>query len=384
MSEGESIVPGTLYGSFEGGNANMLVEIPGQIHEGAFINHDHISQLLDFTQKAIDVPNPIDSNNQIWLWKDIIGQIGMFAFAITMILFALLLIEKVPAFACIKQPLPRNIGMRGKDLGISITCAIVFPLISLYTGAFGLINLLGAQKASFPLFGLRFTNIALSTIIALNVFGAIMFVLFHKVWGKKKFNATIRDYGLTSEGKPDLDWSLIGKSLLLAVIVVTAGWTYMAIQGATLGTDFYCLFFGFKPIPLFKLHRYLPYLIVWAICFVVAAVGMNVERRLPSTGSEAKDTVIAVIFNVVLAAGTLTAMVLIESAIQISIGSSAIALASWKTDITRLWGMPVGMIIGAGGNTYLYRKTGNVWLGAFLMGIIAGLCACLYGQLQFA
>ena len=384
MTADQEIVPGQVYGSFEDGNANLLVEIPDQIHEAAFINADHIAALLDFTQKSIEVPTPIAPNDQVWIWKDVMGQVGMFAFAITMILFALLMTEKMPFFSTVRQPMPRNIGMRGKDLGISITCAIVFPVLSLYTGAFGLVNLLGAREPNLPLFRLCFTNIALATIVALNVFGAVMFLLFHKVWGKKRFNATIRDYGLTSEGHRGLDWTLIGKSLLLAAIVVAVGWTYLAVQGAVLGTDFYCLFFGYKPIPMFKLKYFIPYMIVWAICFTVAAVGMNVERRLPSTGSESKDTAIAVVFNVILAAGTLTAMVLIESAIQVSLGTSGSALKSWGTDITRLWGMPVGMIIGSGGNTYLYRKTGNVWLGAILMGFIAALGACLYGQLHFA
>ena len=45
--------------------------------------------------------------------------------------------------------------------------------------------------------------------------------------------------------------------------------------------------------------------------------------------------------------------------------------------------MPAGMFIGGAGNTYLYRKTGNIWLGAILMGIVCALAACLYGQLQF-
>ena len=55
------------------------------------------------------------------------------------------------------------------------------------------------------------------------------------------------------------------------------------------------------------------------------------------------------------------------------------AMSSWAIDITRLWGMPVGMFLYSCGNTYLYRKTGSVWLGAFLMGIVAALGSVLYG-----
>ncbi len=50
-----------------------------------------------------------------------------------------------------------------------------------------------------------------------------------------------------------------------------------------------------------------------------------------------------------------------------------------KIDITRLHGMPSGMTVGIAGSIYLYRKTGSVWSGAFLMGIVCSLAAVLYG-----
>ncbi len=377
----EPFSPGTVYGSFEDGNAHMLAEIPDQIHEGVFVNHAHIAAILDFSMKVIDAPNFIDPNNQIWHWKDVCGLIGMFLFVAFLCCLAVFLIDQVPFFASIKQPMPRNIGMRGKDLGISITCALLFPLLVLYTGAFGLVGFLGgARSVSTPIFRVRFAHIAVAIVLTLNLLGLVMFFVYHKVWGKKRFNATIRDYGLTSEGSTKIDWRLVGKSAFLGILVAAIGWTYLAIQRDTLCTDFYCLFFGFKDLYLRKFVYYIPYLVIWIPCFAIASVGMNVERRLPSTGKESLDTAIAVIFNGLLATATITIMVIVENAIQIHLGTSAVALSSWKTDITRIWGMPVGMFLGGAGNTYCYRKTGNIWLGAVLMGIVCCFAACLYGQ----
>ena len=373
---------GKLYGSFEEGNAMQYDLIQGQIHEAAFINHDHIAAHLDFAQKSISAPNPIDSGNQIWQYKDVLGLLGMLIFASAVVLFALMLVEQIPFFASIKQPLPQNLGLRGPGLAISVVCATVFPVLCLRFGGFGLVDLFGSRAENLkPIFSLRFTNIALATVLALNIFGFIMLFVY---WftDAKKHGSNIRELGLTSEGSTKIDWVLIGKSLLLAVLAIIVGWTYLALQGAVFGTDFYCLFFGFKPIATLKFKYYIPYLILWMLSFVVAAIGMNVERRLPSTGNEAKDTLIAMVVNIVLAAGTITAMVFVENAVQISLGSSAVALSNWGTDITRLWGMPVGMVIGAGGNTYCFRKTGNVWLGAFLMGLMCALASCLYGQVR--
>lgn len=383
LGENEKLVPNQIYGSFAEGNANMLAEIPAQIHEAAFINKNHIAALLDFCQNSIEVPNPIDAMDQIWPMKDVMGIIGMFAFAAALMCLAMLLIDQVPTFAIVKQPLPRNCGLRGVGMAISIAAAIIFPIVTLYFGSFGLVNLLGTSTANTALFRVRFTTIALATVITLNIFGFLMFFLYYSTDGKQH-KVTLRELGLTSEGSTRLEWKLILKSFGLAMIVVAVGWTYLAIQAGMLGTDFYCLFFGYKPIPANKFQYYIPYIVVWIICFAIASVGMNVERRLPSFGSEAKDTAIAVIFNGTLAAAAITGVVILQNYLQVHvIGSGIVALGNWGTDITRLWGMPVGMFIGGAGNTYCYRKTGNIWLGAFLMGTVCALGACLYGQIQF-
>lgn len=274
--------------------------------------------------------------------------------------------------------------MRGVPFGISVAASIIFPILALYTGSFGLMTLLANKNgkgANFPLFFVKYANISFSIIVVLNIFGALMFILYHKTWGKKNFNATLRDYGLTSEGHTGINWKLVLKALALSVIVVVIGWTYLLIQKGVFGTDFYCLFWGYKPIAARKFAYYIPYMIVWALCFVVAAVGMCVERRLPSTGKESLDNVIAVAFNAVLAALSISVVLVIETMIQFKLGHTP-ALTSWGIPLTRIWGMPIGMLIGASGNTYLYRKTGNVWLGAILMGFVCALAACLYGQIQ--
>ena len=88
---------------------------------------------------------------------------------------------------------------------------------------------------------------------------------------------------------------------------------------------------------------------------------------------------IAVVFNSLLSMIMITALVLIENHIQIHVvGSNATALANWG----RLWGMPVGMTLAGIGQTYLFRKSGSVWLGAFTMGIVCCLAAPLYGQFR--
>ena len=52
-------------------------------------------------------------------------------------------------------------------------------------------------------------------------------------------------------------------------------------------------------------------------------------------------------------------------------------------DTQRIWGMPVGMATAVGGATFLYKKTGNLWLCALLVGTMAAIMGTLYDGERF-
>lgn len=236
-------------------------------------------------------------------------------------------------------------------------------------------------NVEYGIFRLRFTNIAIGIVIALTIMGLLMLCLYLVTDGRKH-KATLYDLGLTTEGKKGLNFKQIGLAFFLACLVIFIGWSYLSIQRSVLSTDFYCLFFGLKAVASRKLVYYIPYVLIWMVCFVGAAISMNVERRLPSTGNEKLDTAIAVVFNGLLNCLGITIIILIENYLQIQAGAGASSLEGWGTDVTRLWGMPLGMFIGGAGSTYCYRKTGSVWLGAFLFGAVAALMSCTFGQVH--
>lgn len=352
--------------------------IENQIHEGVFIDKNLIREILWFSQEAVPVSNPIDCDDQIWQAKDVVGLISMFAFLAFILCTAVLLMEQVAFFRDIRQPVPRNIGLRGKGLVISIVAAVAFPIICIFTGSFGLTKLLGTKNTGFW-FSLGQSNRGFSMMVGLTVLGILMLLLFVFTDGKKA-QAKLYDYGLTRPGMDKLDFKLIGKAFLLAVIVIFIAFTYLSIVEDVLGTDIYCLFFGYKPIPSNRLIYYLPYMVVFMICFVFSALGMNVERRLPSTGNETKDLVIAMVFNSLLFTAGVSIMIFIQNYMQVNVvPGGTFALKNLGIDVTRLWGMPVSMMIAGAGSTFLYRKSGSVWLGAFTMGMLCALGCVLYG-----
>ena len=374
-----------MYGSFEEGNAKLIIRQKDMIHEAAFISSECIGHLLDFSQDALGhdvIPNYMPGSQQIWFWKDVVGLLGMFSFLGFLLTLAVFLMNCVSCFDGLQQPMPRNIGLRGKGLAISIAAALLFPILVARFGG-PLYKLANKCYASFGWFAGNYQNYAFAMVVGLNLLGLGFFTLFLLTDAKKE-KANLRDLGLATDANPTkLTLKPIVIAFAIALITVSCGWGYLRLQGDVLGTDFYCLFFGFRPIPWNKFPSYIPYMLFWIPAFTIAALGLNVERRLPSTGNEKKDFVIAMVFNTFCSTAAVCFLVWVENYVQIHIcGSETTALASWGIAVCRLWGMPVGMAMAGLGQTYLYRKSGSIWLGAFTMGMVCCLMACLYGQFR--
>lgn len=381
MQGDEQVVIDKLYGSFEEGNAHLFVEIPGQIHEICFLDANHNAAAIDFVLAAMHLTGTVPAGaEQVWQWSDVTGAMGMIAVGVFLCMLVIFLLDKVPFFAMLRQPIPKNIGLRGPGLAISVVAAIVFPLLCLYTGSLGISKLFHGTSGN-SLFRVSYTTMALSFVIGLNLLGLVMLGLF---WftDAKRHKATIRELGLTPEYGSVA--CVIGRSALLSALVILILLTYLDIQQRIFGTEFYCMFFGMKAIALYKLPYYIPYAVVWVLCFCIAAISINVERRLPSVGNEKLDTLIAVVFNCLCATFTVTVMIFIQYYLQVNVYHSTARALNWAGQINRLWGVPAGMLIGISGNTVCYRKTGNIWLGAILFGTIAAIMGCSYGTISFA
>ena len=374
------VVPEKQYGSYETNDYGLLHMVEKCVHEGPLFSKDAIKYIINFSQDIVgkETINAIDGSNQVWFWRDVVSVFAMIAFVATMLTFTGMMMESVPFFSKLKQPMPRNIGLRGPGLIISIVAAVVFPLIVLYTGAFGISNALGTNSVS--IFAMQHSNRIFSAVVGINLLGIVMLVVYHFTEGRKN-KATLRDYGLTYEGKKGLSLDLIGRAFILAVLTLVVMFTFLRWQEKYLGTTYYCWLFGMKPASLkFVFTRYLAYIICWIICFIIAAIGLNVERRLPSTGSETKDAIIQTAFNILCSGFTITIIVIVHFAVQYKIGGGTNALNSFGIPITRLFCMPIGMVIAGAGQTYCYRKSGSIWLGVFLMGIFCALNCMTFGQ----
>ena len=384
---------GKIYGSFEEGDG-LVVALDQRIHEAAFVDPHTIGHLIEYGQDMIgdEVPNYLDPNNQVWMYKDYIGLFGIFAFAAFLFALALLLIEEVPVFAAVRRPLARNVGFRGAGLVIASLVGLLVPYLVMKTDAFGIVGGEMAYNLWSTGFNLGYANMGFGVIIGLTIVCVLGTILFLATEKKKK-GLTLSDFGMTpanydasasASAKAKSVVGMILRTLLLAAVVIGAGFAYTQLQSTVLGTDFYAWFFGVKDIPLDKIPSYLPYLGVFILAFVVLSIDMNVIRRLPSTGNETKDLIIAMAVNLVIGATVVIIVVAVKWYLQ-TMGDPADTNWLWSMglDTQRIWGLPVGMGVATLGSTFIYKKTGNIWLCALLVGTLACLMGVLYGGARF-
>ena len=382
----------TVYGSFAEGDGYVYVLEYNRIHEAAFVSTQTVGNLLEYGQQMVDdVPNYIDASNQVWPVKDYTGLFGIFAWAAFVFATALLLIEEVPAFAAVRRPLARNIGARRQGLVAGSLVALLVPYLVIKTDAFGIVG--GRQYANLLAagFNLGYSNMGFGVVIGLSICCTVGMLVF--LFLKRKEKLTPVDFGFTPTGYSELPSRgkkveavllMVVKSALVAALAVAAGFIYTKFQTEVFGTDFYSWFFGVKDLPVWKVPNYLNYLVIFIICFIVLSIDMNVIRRLPTTGSETKDLILAMAVNLVLAVTVIIIIVAVKWHLQ-TIGSSADTNWFWSMglDTQRIWGLPVGMTVATLGATFLYKKTGNIWLCALLIGTIACLMGLLYGGTRF-
>ncbi len=384
----------TIIGSFEEGNALKASIDHNRVHEAAFVRQETIGKLVDFAQQAADsVPNYIDASDQVWMAKDYIGLAAVLVFGVLICAFALLLIETVPYFADVKKAPARNIGLRGKGMAVTVALGIILPFIILKTNAFNLGNaLLDYGTPEFTEmklpdlvqgigpFHLTYAGISMAIVIGLTLCGVVGFTIFFLTDGRKDKLMPV-DLGLT-ENDGRITFMTLWKPFVLMLIVVAVAFGYLQLLEDLTGTTLYCWFFGFKAIPMNKVQYYPVYMIVWMCCFVFASFTLNVERRLPTTGNDVLDTVLQVIFNVFMVTFTIIAVIVIcwcDESYSLHLPAF---IASYETDVAKIWGMPVGMAVASAGSTILFKNTRNTWLCAFLMGAVAALMACTYGLLR--
>lgn len=350
----EPVVPGKLYGDIAAGTGRMYFQ-PNTIHPGDHLSQEAIGYAIEWFQMTLDGGNGLDPANQTWYWKELgnlIAAVGM----IMLLLPVGMLLLKTDFFKELAQePAPIQ---KSSTLGWWISALIVLLLGPLTFFTFKQYYTTWEWQAT-GLFPQNITNSIIVWTTLLGVITIVLFVLWHFLLNKKKGNAEV--YGLTWGGK--FSWCKLGKSFLLAFLIAFAGYFMLVLTDYFFKTDFRYWVFAIKLMNPLQLRAAVVYFFPFLFYFLLLNLVLFAQLRKDKLALW-KETLI----NVgVLVLGYV--IVLLFHYIPLLSGKTLGFPDESLYGIIMFQFIPF-MIIAGVLLTFFNRKTGRVYVGAFLFSML--------------
>jgi pimeloyl-ACP methyl ester carboxylesterase len=353
------VVPGKLYGSIADGTARIFYQ-PRTTHPGDHISTAAIGDAIDWFQKTLQGGKPLTPSNQTWYWKEIgnlIALIGMI-----LLLFPVgALLMRWSFFKGLVQAPAKPKSAKGISWWISAIIFVVVPPLTYFTFKEYAVKYKIAPNAVFPQ---TITAQMLGWLLLVALIAVVLFLIWHFAFNRKA-KATASDYGLTWGNK--LDWAKIGKSFLLALLVASAGYLTLVFSAWLFTVDFRFWVFAVKPMSTIHLRSFVSYLIPFMLFFIAIGTVLHGQLRPTSKGNElGQGSEMAI--NVALLILGFVGLLLYQY-IPLLMGGTLSLRNEILFSILAIQLLPI-MTIVALAYTYFYRKTGHIYVGAFLCAIL--------------
>ncbi|MBN1381847.1 MAG: alpha/beta fold hydrolase [Deltaproteobacteria bacterium] len=353
----ETVEVGKLYGSIEEGTARKLFQ-PPLIHPRTHFCTESIGNAVEWVQATLKGGKDIPPSDQTWYWKEfgtLIAMIGM-----VLMLFPLgKYLLGTEFFEELNEAPAERKALSGWGWWVAVVITLILPVL-FYMKSWDFLDK-GILKPS-AFWPQQITNVLIFWAVAVGVSTLILLLLWHFI-SNKKAGATMANYGLTWQD--GIKWVKIGKSFLLAFIVVFFAHLTLAISDWLFLTDYRFWVFAIKPLDFFHFLMALAYVIPFAFYMIIASMLLHGQLcRNGNRGNEVswKDMVI----NVVIMIGGYI-LYFIYQYVPLFAGGSLAVTTRWSPlySIVLFQFVPIFTIVALV-STYFYRKTGHVYVGAFL------------------
>jgi len=344
---------GKYYGSKEKNSLRVIFNEP-VLHPFQPYNFEATSNQLDYFEKVFGAPNPINSNNQIWHWKEIFTLINMLLALIMLIPITRLFLD-LRFFSSIKKEIPAPLNVpsgKGKIIFWSIFFVSAFIACITFIPMVEVAKILFEDAANRKLtwfFPQRMNNSVMLWAAFNGLIGIIIFSLSYKLFGKSN-GVDTKSWGL---GINRMD---LLKTCVLALVVFTAFYAFLFINYGLFHVDYRFWFMGvriFQPEMLAVLLMYLP---LFLIFFFSNSLRVNGAMRFKDQ-PEWLSMLIAGFANSL----GLMLIIIIQYSVYFNTGT-----VFWTTNwlsVNLLFGIVPMMFILPYFNRIFFRMTGRVYLG---------------------
>ncbi|MBZ0283100.1 MAG: alpha/beta fold hydrolase [Anaerolineae bacterium] len=368
----ETVEIGRLYGSIEDGTARKLY-MPRGTHPNDHISSEAIGYAIEWMQSTLEGGNGLAPSDQIWHWK----EIGTFIAFIGMVLFffpAGGLLLQTEFFRDLSEPLPAAKPVTGMGWWIAAALTIAIPAITF----FWLQNQAATWFPGSAFWPQSITTGIMTWAVGNGLITLVLFLIWHFQVNRKN-GATAENYGITwSSG---LVWGKIAKSLGLAVCVVGLAYLLLAISDALFKVDFRLWVLAVKLMSPLQFQIFLAYLIPFTFFLLVSSAAINGQMRQTNADGSPVPLRRALLVNAALMAVGIVIMLLIQYIPLM--GGGPLPLGEPLLTIVGIQFVPLLAIIGLI-STYFFRKTGRIYVGAFICALFITWYIVAGQAIQFA
>jgi pimeloyl-ACP methyl ester carboxylesterase len=347
----EEVIPDTLYGNIADGTARIFHQ-PAVTHPGDHFSHAAIGHAIDWFDKTLKGAQPIPSDDQVWLWKEIGTLLALLGMLI-LIIPALSRIAGTSTFSSLKHPMPKLHSLTGRSWWLGAFIFTALPAITLFPFK-GFSERLGWPASA--MFAQNITTQVMVWAILTGLISMTLFLLWHFLLNRKT-GASLDSYGLTSNGRVKI--AFITHSFLLAFVVVAVLYTSLVLTDYVFDVDYRIWVFGIKLLSPLQFGIALAYLIPFSLFFISVATVLHGQLRRENWSFSKELGVNWLLLSV----GYI--VLLIVQYTPLLMGGTLLIASEPLWSIIAFQFIPL-MTIAAVVFTAAYRVTGRVYTGAFL------------------
>jgi len=332
------------------------------IHPWSHFSSRSTKGTIEFFTQSLGAPNPIDSNNQIWQWKEAFNAVGLVGFFMFMTSLAIVLAKK-PYFAeiaCEETVLPRETAKGGKAwfwgctaAGVAFGTISYFPILNYFQGKAGYIS--GVSQSSPRSVGMW--------ALACGLFSILTMVVSYLAYGKKN-GMDLKETGVCISVKK------LAKTILLAAIVLAATTSTVFIADYFFKADFRLWVLAIRAFKVKQLGlTFAPYAFLFLVYYVANSVAVNCFNY-NKIGGKGNIAILAI------SAGLPAVILLLMQYIPYFSGSD-LMWPNWN--MYGVWLFPMLVILPGAAviSRIIYRETKNPYLPGIICGVMVALSSCI-------
>lgn len=348
---------GKFYENADNGYVMALYN-PAEFHAMNHFSLVTVGHVVNFFEKTLGAPTPIPSSNQTWWIKELFNLIGLIGFFGAIVPMAALMLN-LPYFASLKKEetlvVPafadkkaKGKYIRGNIISSLICCILLLPLLLI-----GYVALLNPVLPQDTTGGIAFWSLGCALVAWLSLRAAN---------GKMKGRGAEFGYAFEKGTRR--------RTIVLALSVVAATFMLVFLADYIFMTDFRIWTLDIRVFDFSKIIVALKYLPFFAVFYVINSISVN--RHCIEGWSERKQTLVAVLFNILAPALFLlvTYVPVIFTKMTIFGGLPGMLVAIGA--LIPILVIPIVPLLGIAAyiSIKLQKLTGNIWLGGLVNALL--------------